>query len=146
LNWNNNVINVEGLAEEQCHRVLWKPPYHSDLQPIELLWARVKGNVGRQYNKQTNLSVVKQRLEIEFANLAQPEGKLGVENMIESCARTTKQFYDSMDNEFEEDDVALSPDNKGSKRPRDDGDQQDDGKQAEFFESGTSKPNFSVVA
>jgi transposase len=34
------------LAEELGHKVLWTPPYHSDLQPVEFVWARVKDNVG----------------------------------------------------------------------------------------------------
>jgi hypothetical protein len=39
---------VERLAEEGGHTVLFTPAYHSDLQAIELVWALVKGNVGRQ--------------------------------------------------------------------------------------------------
>jgi hypothetical protein len=38
-------IEVEHLAEAGGHTVLFTPAYHSDLQPIELVWARVKGNV-----------------------------------------------------------------------------------------------------
>jgi transposase len=43
---NNVKIEVERLAEEGGHTVLFTPTYHSDLQPIKLVWARVKGNVG----------------------------------------------------------------------------------------------------
>jgi transposase len=42
----NVKIEVERLAEEGGHTVLFTPTYHSDLQPIKLVWARVKGNVG----------------------------------------------------------------------------------------------------
>ena len=57
---------VEILAREAGHRVLWQPPHHSDFQPIELLWAKLKGNIGRQYSINTTMSVLKQRLDDEF--------------------------------------------------------------------------------
>ncbi|KAG7373516.1 DDE superfamily endonuclease [Nitzschia inconspicua] len=44
----NVPFECERLAKEQGHEVLLTPPYHSDLQPIELVWAMVKGGVGRQ--------------------------------------------------------------------------------------------------
>ncbi|OAF64323.1 hypothetical protein A3Q56_07956, partial [Intoshia linei] len=37
------------MAEKQKHSVMFTPPYHSDLQPIELIWAIIKGEVSRQY-------------------------------------------------------------------------------------------------
>ena len=46
------------LAEQKGHKVLWTPPYHSDLQPIELVWAVIKGNVGHQYSTETTLTIV----------------------------------------------------------------------------------------
>eukprot|EP00957_Ditylum_brightwellii_P096270 7332515-Ditylum_brightwellii.AAC.1 len=36
---------IISLAEEAGHMVVWSPPHHSDLQPIELVWANVKGTV-----------------------------------------------------------------------------------------------------
>lgn len=36
-------------AEALGHKVLFTPPYYSDLQPVELVWAHVKGYVGRKY-------------------------------------------------------------------------------------------------
>jgi len=53
---------VVAAAREQNHEVLFTPPYHCDLQPIEMLWARVKG-VGRAYDGSTTMSTVKTRLE-----------------------------------------------------------------------------------
>ncbi|ETV64105.1 hypothetical protein H257_18959 [Aphanomyces astaci] len=40
------------------------PPYHSDLQPIEYIWAYVKGIVGRQYTTETTMEDVRRRLDI----------------------------------------------------------------------------------
>jgi transposase len=59
---NNVKIEVERLAEERGHTVLFTPAYHSDLQLIQLVWALVKGNVGRQYSNQTTLDMVYGRL------------------------------------------------------------------------------------
>jgi hypothetical protein len=45
---NNVKIEVDHLAEEGGHTLLFTPAYHSDLQPIELVWVLVKRNVGGQ--------------------------------------------------------------------------------------------------
>ena len=36
------------MAEALGHTAVWYPPHHSDLQPIELVWANIKGTVGQQ--------------------------------------------------------------------------------------------------
>jgi len=86
---------VDIIAEENGHKVLWTPPYHSDLQPIKLLWALVKGNVGRQYSNETTLKIVHQRLKAEFARVL-GEGNDVVDGMIRKCAKLSKQFFDSI--------------------------------------------------
>ncbi|RLO04912.1 hypothetical protein DYB28_015456, partial [Aphanomyces astaci] len=40
------------MAKRRGHCVVYTPPHHSDLQPIETVWAIVKGEVGRQYTDQ----------------------------------------------------------------------------------------------
>jgi transposase len=62
-------IEVDRLAEAGGHTVLVTPAYHSDLQPIELVWALVKGNVGGQYSNHTTLDIVYERLMHEFNQL-----------------------------------------------------------------------------
>ncbi|OAF63599.1 hypothetical protein A3Q56_08693, partial [Intoshia linei] len=54
---------VCSMSEAEGHEVTFSPPYHSDLDPIELIWAISKGEVGRQYSMGTNLSILKDRLE-----------------------------------------------------------------------------------
>ncbi|ETV98764.1 hypothetical protein H310_08831, partial [Aphanomyces invadans] len=41
------------------HTIVYTPPHHSDLQPIELVWAIVKGEVGRRYDNETKFADVK---------------------------------------------------------------------------------------
>ena len=52
-NWIQNSIELEiiQLADENGHEVLFTPPHHSDLQPIELVWAKIKSSIDRQYSK-----------------------------------------------------------------------------------------------
>jgi len=58
------------MAEREGHEVIFSPPHHSDLQPIELVWAIVKGEVGRQYTTSTTFAMVRQRLEAAFSRVS----------------------------------------------------------------------------
>jgi hypothetical protein len=101
---NNVKIEVVRLAEEGGHTVLFTPAYHSDLQPrIELVWALVKGNVGRQYSNQTTLDIVYERLMHEF-NQLEDKGHRSINGMIEKCAHLALQFHGEMEAEDEIDD------------------------------------------
>jgi transposase len=80
------------LAAEQGHRVLFTPKYHSDMQPIELTWARIKGEVGRQYTNNTTLKQVYERLMVAFDRLER-EGNASVEGMIRKAASIALTFY-----------------------------------------------------
>ncbi|RHY18959.1 hypothetical protein DYB32_010304 [Aphanomyces invadans] len=51
---------VVQMAIDKGHQVVFTPPHHSDLQPIELVWANVKGHVGRRYTDATGLSDAKE--------------------------------------------------------------------------------------
>ena len=50
------------LPNDAGHTVLFTPPNHSDLQPIDLVWAFIKRNIGRKYNATTTLALVRERL------------------------------------------------------------------------------------
>jgi transposase len=71
----NNYIskNVEivvcKMARDAGHEVLFSPPHYSDLQPIELIWAVVKGELGRQYSTDTTFKDVLDRLNKSFNSL-----------------------------------------------------------------------------
>jgi len=43
------VLRVEEICREKGHRVLFTPPYHPELQPIEELWRDVKMYVARHF-------------------------------------------------------------------------------------------------
>lgn len=116
---NNVKPEVVQLAEAQGHVVLFTPPYHSDLQPIELLWARVKGNVGRKYNSSTTLDDVVRHLDAEFENLRgdtgrhREDGRSHVEAMIATTTAISQAMaQDEIDDE--EADGELSSDEESS--------------------------------
>ena len=76
---NDNIEpEIVQMAKESGHKVIFAPPHYSDLQPIELLWARLKNSAGRQYIKSTTLEDVKQRLNRQFETLETEEGQDGL--------------------------------------------------------------------
>lgn len=88
-------IAIIKTAEEAGHEVLFTPPYHSDLQPIELVWAYIKGNVGRQYNNETTMDLVYSRLMQEFEQML-TSGHERTHGMIEKCARLAMEMHEEM--------------------------------------------------
>ena len=62
---------VEKIAKDAGHEILYSPPHYSDLEPIETVWAIVKGEVGRLYDNETTMKDVNQRLQAAFENLSE---------------------------------------------------------------------------
>lgn len=118
-------IEVRKLAKENGHEVLFTPPYHSDLQPIELTWARIKGNIGRCYSNETTLSIVYDRLMAEFAALEENGSKF-VNGVIEKCAKLSRRFYDQIQQEEDLDDGSDDDDDSYSDVEDVNGSDQDD--------------------
>ena len=84
------------------HKVLFTPPHHSDFQPIELAWARVKGNIGRQHTADTTLQDTYKRLLNELNDLLTAHDS--VNGMIEKSVSTMKKFYEEIPLDEEEED------------------------------------------
>lgn len=124
--WVMQNVKMEAVqvAEAHGHRVVFTAPYHSDLQPIELVWALIKGNVGRQYSLGTSLDMVHERLMAEFAKLEE-SGHDSVNGMIEKCANLTNNLYLEIQNEEENDEEGKengnTSDEDGSEASGDDG-------------------------
>ena len=57
------------VAEAEGHRILFQPPHHSDLQAIELIWAKAKGQVAKQYSSSTSFKEVEERLLEAFSQI-----------------------------------------------------------------------------
>ena len=56
------VFNIDKAAASMGHTVLRLPPYHCELNPIEMVWGKVKGYVSRK-NTTYRLSDVKLLLQ-----------------------------------------------------------------------------------
>ena len=93
-NWIQGNIKpeIETIAEAEGHCVLFTPPYHSDLQPIELLWAFIKGNIGRSYTVGTTLHDVETKLEEQFRLLRSETGDVLIQCMVESVDKIIAKF------------------------------------------------------
>ncbi|OQR85757.1 hypothetical protein ACHHYP_11438 [Achlya hypogyna] len=57
---------VVTMAAKRRHTVKNTPPYHSKLQPTELVWACAKWHVGRQHSVDTTFKDVRRRLDEAF--------------------------------------------------------------------------------
>ncbi|KAG6959547.1 hypothetical protein JG687_00008744, partial [Phytophthora cactorum] len=66
----------------QGHEVVYTPPYHSDLQHIELVWAIVKGKAGQQYSTTTTFADILPRLETASQNNLNFTIKIGFDWLI----------------------------------------------------------------
>ena len=102
----NVLFHIQKLAGKKGHEVVYTPAYHSDLQPIEYVWAQVKGKVGRQYDDNTTLSIFYQRLKKEFEEL-QVNGSELIGRMINKSSSLAKEIYDKMDQDDGEEQLEL---------------------------------------
>jgi transposase len=76
------------MAKAEGHEVLYSPPHYSDLQPIEIVWANVKGAVGRQYTTTTTFKDVLDRLQTAFDDLQ--------EHTIQGCINKANKQLQSL--------------------------------------------------
>lgn len=111
-------MQVELLAEAAGHKVVFMPPCHSDFQPIELLWAKLKGNIGRKYDSNTSMDVLKQRLDEEFA--AAMAWNESIEGMIYKSTKTAASFYKQLLAENEEPETRAASDASDTDTSEDD--------------------------
>ena len=72
--------------------MLYTPPHHCDLQPIEMVWSQIKGEVGRQYDLSTTTAIVKQRWKAAFEHLnADTTGR--IENLYAHVRKNRKGVH-----------------------------------------------------
>jgi transposase len=130
----NEVSAVIELAREKFHKILFTPPYHSDLQPIELVWALVKGNVARLYSNGRTMDQLEQQLKDEFKALLKEKGSVSIHGMIENTAKLSKQFWDDIPHEDEDEEDPQDPDDESSASESDSSDEEEP--ETEFFGGG----------
>jgi len=97
---------VEKMAKDAGHEILYSPPHYSDLQPIETVWAIVKGKVGKLYNNETTMKDVNQRLQAAFKNLSTEQ----VRGCIKKAAKKLKKLNSDIQEADEAKDDDMSDD------------------------------------
>jgi transposase len=130
----NEVSAVIELAKKGNHKILFTPPYHSDLQPIELLWAKIKGNVARLYSNGRTIEELKEQLDAEFksASLPTEQASASIQGMIENTARLTKKFWDAIPHEDEGEEDPQGSDDESSASGSDSSDEEEP--ETDFFD------------
>ena len=105
---------IVSMAEEAGHEVVFSPPHHSDLQPIELVWANIKGRVGRQYTTNTTFQDVKHRLDNAFSEMTSEtvagcirKANKHLEGLLQHIRAVEDLDNDSDDDSSDEDDDDL---------------------------------------
>ncbi|EEY59561.1 uncharacterized protein PITG_12133 [Phytophthora infestans T30-4] len=61
------IYRVTEIARPFGHLVYFTPPYHPELQPIELIWANIKGQIAN--NPASNMDELKNKINDGFASL-----------------------------------------------------------------------------
>ncbi len=87
---------IVNLAEAEGHQAVFSPPYYSDLQPIELVWARIKNSIGRQYTRGITFQDVKNKLEVEFKNLSTDSGRDSISRILSHVDKVIEKFFDEI--------------------------------------------------
>jgi hypothetical protein len=87
------VYAVDEMAKAAGHEVVRLPPYHCELNPIEMAWAQVKGYI-RSHNTLFTLTHVKQLVHTGFT-------QVGPENW----EKLVKHVQDIVEDKFWEEDA-----------------------------------------
>lgn len=77
-----NKFVIDDMAEKEGHTILRLPPYHCNLNPIELVWGQVKGYVARN-NKTYKLKDVKILLEKGVAEVTADKWRNCVKHVLQ---------------------------------------------------------------
>uniref|UniRef100_A0A8D8Z6K1 Uncharacterized protein C21orf140 homolog n=2 Tax=Cacopsylla melanoneura TaxID=428564 RepID=A0A8D8Z6K1_9HEMI len=73
------VREIDNIAAKHGHRVIRLPPYHCHFNPIELIWANIKGFIARN-NKTFTLTEVDRLLHEAISNISTDEWKKVVDH------------------------------------------------------------------
>lgn len=71
------------MAESAGHKVLRLPPYHCELNPIELVWAQVKGHVAAN-NKSFKMAQLKELLTTALGEVSSEKWQRCVKHVEEN--------------------------------------------------------------
>jgi transposase len=64
-----NQTKIDKLLQPLGHSLVWNPPFVPEVQPIELIWAYVKGLVASQYTLKRSLDTTRQHTDGAFGTV-----------------------------------------------------------------------------
>ncbi len=94
---------IDELARKHRHQILRLPPYHAELNPIELIWAQAKGDVA-QSNTTFKMTDVMELLKNALAKIT-PERWAAVENHVIELENKLYEDEVKIDTTVPEDDL-----------------------------------------
>ena len=90
-------MNIEPAIVQETRKLghddIFTPPHLSDLQPIKLIWARIKSSIARSYSKTTTLQNVKDRLDEESNILETAESRSVIRNIVQHVDKIINKFH-----------------------------------------------------
>lgn len=92
----NIAIEIVQLVEQNGHSVLFTPPYYSDLQPIELIWARIKSAIAKDYSRDTTFKEVGERLLAQFEVIKGEEEADIIGSVIDHVDKHLNRFLEEI--------------------------------------------------
>ncbi len=114
--WVNKNVEpaIVELTQEEGHEIIFTPPHFSDLQPIELLWARVKGKIAGCYNNDTRFEDLKHKLIDQFDRLSGVEGSTAIRSMVNHVDSVINKFSQELEDVIDCDGFGTNDDDSDS--------------------------------
>lgn len=78
-----NKTKIDKLLQPRGDSIIWTPPFVPEVQPIELIWSLVKGQVARQYTLGRTIGTTRQQTDDAFAAITKEQ----VHSRIGHCHR-----------------------------------------------------------
>ncbi|XP_044760399.1 uncharacterized protein LOC123317852 [Coccinella septempunctata] len=95
-----NKCRIDEMARETGRTVLRLPPYHCELNPIELIWAQIKGKVAAQ-NSSFKISEVRKLFLEAIRTIGPDEWQKCIKHVIEEIEEKMWQLNNIMESTIE---------------------------------------------
>ena len=83
-----NKMKIDKLLEPLGHSIVWTPPFVPEVQPIELVWAYVKGMVASQYTLNRTLDQTREQTDDAFDTVTSSM----IQKRIKRCHKWIDRF------------------------------------------------------
>ena len=88
-----NKTRLEKMFDPLGYSIIFTPPFTPEVQPIELIWSQVKGEVARKYKYKRSIEITREQTDDAFDNITKEK----IENTIKHCHDYIDDFIKSED-------------------------------------------------